>query len=523
VAIEIIISVICGLVLGGLAVFFIKRYQDETKKRSARIEAERIVNKAKSEATKIDKDSKNKAKDFESRARKNVEQEIQKQKMKLKHQESQLERRLKDVDDSFKKQVDEHDKTMQALKDKEDKISVADQQVREMEKKVQANINELKEKLQSVASMTDQEAKKELMKALEEEAKVEASHMIAKIEEQAQEEADKKAKRIVAQAMARYAGEYTSERTVSVLELPNDEMKGKIIGREGRNIRALESLCGVDLIIDDTPEAVVISCFDPIRREVAKRTLEKLMEDGRVHPARIEEVVDKVQSDMNKVLKEDGEKACLELGIPNLHVEILKVLGGLKYRSTHLQNGYVQAMEVGYIAGLLAAEVGANVKLARRAGLLHNIGMGVDHFAEGNFSAVGADFAKRFNEPEIVVEAIRVVHGDERATTLIPMIVQTAYLLSASRPGSRRPNMDNFIQRLHDLESIGNSFEGVVRTFAVQAGREVRVMVEASKVTEEQSAMLTRDIIKKIEREMPYSGTVRVAVIRETRAVEYAR
>jgi ribonuclease Y len=520
---EVIIAIFCGLGLGGMAVFFIKRYQDETKKRSAGIEAERIVNKAKSEATKIEKDSKNKAKDFESRARKNVEQEIQKQKMKLKHQEGQLERRLKDVDDSYKKQTEEHDKSMQNLKDREDKINTADQRLRDMEKKVQGHIVELKDKLQSVASMTDQEAKRELMKALEDDAKIEATHLISKIEAQAIEEADKKARRIVAQAMARYAGEYTSERTVSVLELPSDEMKGKIIGREGRNIRTLESMCGVDLIIDDTPEAVVISCFDPIRREVAKRTLERLMEDGRVHPARIEEVVDKIQSEMNKVLKEDGEKACLELGIPNLHPEILKILGGLKYRSTHLQNAYVQAMEVGYIAGLLAAEVGVNVKLARRAGLLHNIGMGVDHYAEGSFSAVGADFVKRYNEPEIVVEAIRVVHGDEKSNTLIPLIVQTAYLLSSSRPGSRRPNMDNFIQRLHDLESIGNSFEGVVRTFAVQAGREVRVMVEAAKVTEEQSAMLSRDIIKKIEREMPYSGTVKVSVVRETRAVEYAR
>lgn len=521
--VEVIIAALGGLILGSLVVFFIKRYQDETKKRSARIEAERIINKAKSEAVKIDKDSKNKAKDFESRARKNVEIDIQKQKSKLKHQEGQLERRLKEIDESFKKQIDENDKTLLSLKDKEEKINLSDQRVRELEKKVQGHIGELKDKLQNIASMTEQEARRELMKALEDEAKIEAAKSIAKIEEQAKEEAEKKARRITAQAMARYAGEYTSERTVSVLALPSDEMKGKIIGREGRNIRTLESLCGVDIIIDDTPESVVVSCFDPVRREVAKRTLERLMEDGRVHPARIEEVVDKVQSEMNKVIKEDGEKACLELGIPNLHPELLKALGGLKYRSTHLQNAYVQAMEVGYIAGLLAAEMGANVKLARRAGLLHNIGMSVDHNAEGNFAIVGAEFAKKFNEPESVVEAIRCLNGDEKASSLIALIVQTAYALSISRPGSRRPNMENFIQRLLDLESIGNSYEGVVRTFAVQAGREVRVIVEAARVTEEQSTLLTRDIIKKIEREMPYSGTVQVSVIRETRAVEYAR
>ncbi len=521
--VEIIIAALGGLTLGAFVVFFIKRYQDETKKRSAGIESERIINKAKSDAAKIEKESKNKAKDFETRARKNVEQEIQKQKSKLKQQEGQLERKLKDVEDHYKKQVDEHEKTLQGLKEKDEKLNQSDLKLKDQERKILSHIEELKQKLQNVASMTEQEAKKELMRAIEDEAKAESVKIISKIEEQARIEADKKARRITAQAMARYAGEYTSERTVSVLELPSDEMKGKIIGREGRNIRTLESLCGVDIIIDDTPESVVVSSFDPIRREVAKRTLEKLMEDGRVHPARIEEVVDKVQVEMNKVIREDGEKACVELGIPNLHVELLKAVGSLKYRSTHLQNAYVQAMEVGYISGLLASEMGANIKLARRAGLLHNVGLAVDHSTEGNFCSVGAEFAKKFNEPEVVVESIRCVLGEEKTQGLIPLIVQTAYLLSTSRPGSRRPNMENFIQRMFDLESIGNSFEGVVKTFAVQAGREVKVLVEAAKVTEDQSLLLTRDIIKKIEREMPYSGAVQVSVIRETRSVEYAR
>ncbi|MEY4616419.1 MAG: hypothetical protein RJB66_1379 [Pseudomonadota bacterium] len=521
--IEVIIAAVCGLAFGGLVVFLVKRYQDETKKRSARIEAERIINKAKSEAAKIDKDSKNKAKDFETRARKSVESEIQKQKLKIKNQESQLERKLKDMDDQKKKQVDDHEKTMGVLKEKEDKLNVADARLREMEKKVQTHIDDLKQKLQSVASMTDQEAKRELMLALEDQAKQDAAKILAKIEDEAREEADRRAKRLIAQAMARYAGEYTSERTVSVVALPNDEMKGKIIGREGRNIRTIESVCGVDLIIDDTPESVVISCFDPLRREVARRTLEKLIEDGRVHPARIEEMADKVRGEMNKIIREDGEKACLELGIANLHPEILKALGSLKYRSVHLQNAYQQALEVGYIAGLIAAEFGANVKMARRAGLLHNIGLGVDHHAEGHVSQVGADFAKKHNEPEVVVQAIRGTQTDDKNIGLIVGIVQTAYALSTLRSGARRPNMDNFIQRLEDLESIGNGFEGVVRTFAVQAGREVRVMVEAAKVTDEQAIMLSRDITRKIEREMPYTGAVRVTVIRETRAVEYAR
>lgn len=521
--IEVIIATVCGLGLGGLVVFLVKRYQDETKKRSAKIEAERIINKAKSEAAKIDKESKNKAKDFEARARKGLEAEVQKQKLKLKNQESQLERKLKDLDDQKKKQIDEHDKTINQLKEKEEKVNQADIRLKDMEKKVQGNIDELKQKLQAVASMTDQEAKRELMLALEDQAKLDAAKMIAKLEEEAREEAERRSKRLIAQAMARYAGEYTSERTVSVVALPSDEMKGKIIGREGRNIRTIESVCGVDLIIDDTPESVVISCFDPLRREVARRTLEKLIEDGRVHPARIEEMAEKVRNEMSKVIREDGEKACVELGIANLHPEIMKALGAMKYRSTHLQNAYQQALEVGYIAGLIAAELGGNVKMARRAGLLHNIGLGVDHHAEGHFAVVGADFAKKHNEPEVVVQAIRSIQGDDKNPGLIAAIVQTAYALSTLRTGARRPNMDNFIQRLEDLESIGNGFEGVVRTFAVQAGREVRVMAESSKITDEQAVMLTRDITRKIEREMPYTGAVRVTVIRETRAVEFAR
>lgn len=521
--IEVVIAAVCGLGLGGLVVFLVKRYQDETKKRSARIEAERIINKAKSESAKIEKDSKNRAKDFETRARKSVEADVQKQKLKLKNQESQLERKLKDLDEQKKKQVEDYEKSLNVIKEKEEKLNIADGRLREMEKKVQNHIDELKQKLHAVASMTDQEAKRELMLALEDQAKQEAAKTINKIEEEAREEADRRAKRLIAQAMARYAGEYTSERTVSVVALPNDEMKGKIIGREGRNIRTIESVCGVDLIIDDTPESVVISCFDPLRREIARRTLEKLIEDGRVHPARIEEMADKVRNEMNKVIREDGERACVELGIANFHPEIVKAVGSLKYRSVHLQNAYQQALEVGYIAGLIAAEIGANVKLARRAGLLHNIGLAVDHHAEGHFSVVGADFAKKHNEPDVVVQAIRSLQGDDRNPSLISGIVQTAYALATLRTGARRPNMDNFIQRLEDLESIGNSFEGVVRTFAVQAGREVRVMVEASKVTDELAIILTRDITHKIEREMPYTGAVKVSVIRETRAVEYAR
>lgn len=520
---EIVIAAIVSFVLGSLIVFFVKKIQDENKKKSARAEAERIVNRAKSEAAKIDKDSKNRAKDFESRARKNVEVDIQKQKSKLKNQEGQLERRLKEIDDQLKQKLEENERFTNTLKDREEKIAIAEHRIKDLEKKTEGEMEEVRQKLSSVASMTPEEAKRELFSAVEEAAKLAAAKRVDEVEKQAEAESQTRAKRILSMALARFAGEYTSERTVSVLSLPSDEMKGKIIGREGRNIRTLEAHCGVDLIVDDTPEAVVISGFDPVRRELAKRTLEKLMEDGRVHPARIEEVVEKMRVELNKSIKEDGEKALVELGITNLHPEIVKVLGSLRYRHSHTQNLLNHSMEVAYLAGLMASEVGANVKIARRAGLLHDIGKGIDHTVEGNHAIVGAEFAKKYNESEAVCHAIRAHHNDEQPNSMIAHIVQAANILSNSRPGARRPGMDNFINRLADLESIGNSFDGVLKTFAVQAGREVRVIVEASKVTDDQTLMLARDITRKIEREMPHLGQVKVAVLRETRSVEMAR
>jgi len=520
---EVVISVILGLIVGGVVIFYVKRMQDEAQKKSARIEADKIVNRAKSEASKIDKDSKTRAKDFETRARKNVEVDIQKQKSKLKNQESQLERRLKEVDEQLKLKLDENDRFVLGLKDREEKIAIAEHRVKDLEKKAEQQAEEIRQKMGSVANMTADEAKRELFLAMEESAKLAASKRIDEIEKQAEAEATTRSKRVLAVALARFAGEYTSERTVSVLSLPSDEMKGKIIGREGRNIRTLEALCGVDLIVDDTPEAVVISGFDPVRRELAKRTLEKLMEDGRVHPARIEEVVEKMRAELTKSIKEEGEKLVVELGITNLHPEIIKVLGSLKYRHSHTQNLLNHSMEVAHLAGIMAAEAGANVKLARRAGLLHDIGKGIDHTVEGHHAIVGADFAKKFGETEAVCHAIRAHHNDEQPNSMIAHIVQAANVLSNSRPGARRPGMDNFINRLQDLESIGNSFDGVLKTFAVQAGKEVRVIVEASKVTDDQTLMLSRDVARKIEREMPNLGQVKVAVVRETRSVEMAR
>jgi ribonuclease Y len=520
---ELVIAAVVGLLLGGIGTYIVKKIQDESKKKSARIEADKIVNRAKSEAAKIKKDSETRAKDFEVRARKNVETDIHKQKNQLKNKESQLERRLKEIDDQFKAKLEENDRYLNSLKDREEKVAISENRIKDLEKKGENQIVELKQKLESVASMTTEEAKRQLLTALEDEAKAEASKKISQIEEDAQKESDKRAKRILSVALSRFASEYTSERTVSVLALPSDEMKGKIIGREGRNIRTLEALCGVDLIVDDTPEAVVISGFDPVRRELAKRTIEKLMEDGRVHPARIEEVVEKQRNELMKSVKEEGERVVVELGIPNMHPELVKLIGSLKFRSTHAQNLLNHSLEVAYLAGLMAGELGVNVKTARRAGILHSIGRAIEHTAEGSYAYVGAEWAKKYGESEDVCHAIRSHNDEEKPHSVLAWIVHAANILSTARPGARRPQMDNYIHRLEDLESIGNSFDGVLKTFALQAGKDIRVLVESAKVTDDLASMLSRDIARKIEREIPNAGQVKVTVVRETRSVEHAR
>ena len=520
---DVVLFVLVGGLLGAFVVFAYKRIQDQNTKKTAHSEADKIINKAKSESMKIKKDSETKAKDFELKARKNIETEINKQKVTLKNKETQLERRLKEIEDQNKQKLDENERFANQLKDREEKIYIGETRLKESEKSTQEQTHFLQKKLENIAQMSQDQAKRELFQVLEETAKAEASKRIAEIEEEAVKESDKKCRNIVARAMARFASEYTSERTVSVMSLTSDEMKGKIIGREGRNIRTLESMCGVDLIVDDTPETIVISGFDPIRRELARRTIDKLMEDGRVHPARIEEVVEKQKSELTKSMKEEGDKVVAELGIGSLHAELTKMIGSLKYRSTHAQNALNHSLEVAHIAGLLAAEIGSNVKIAKRAGLLHDIGLAADHTFEGNHAFVGADLAKKYGESEEICNAIRSHHEDEKPSSSIAWIVHAANVLSNSRPGARRNQMDNFINRLKDLESIANSFDGVIKAVALQAGREVRVLVESSRVTDDQSSMLARDIVKKIEREMAYAGQVKVTVVRESRSVEMAR
>ncbi len=518
-----ILLAIIGLFVGAFGAIYFKRMRDEKTKKGADDEAERILGKARGEASRIDRDSKQRSKDFETRARKTAESEIQKQKQKHTQEEKQLQDKEAKLEKEMHSKEAELEARLHEIAARDEKVKIAEKRIAELELEAQKKQEELKSKIESASGLSAAEAKKEMIDALTQDARNEAAKRAIEIEEEANVEAEAKAKRIIAMALARFAGENTSERTVSVINLPNEEMKGKIIGREGRNIRALEAACGVDLIVDETPEAVVISSFDPVRREVARKALEKLMEDGRVHPARIEEVIEKVKKEIFKIMKEDGEKAVFELGLPGIHPEIVKVLGSLKYRQTVTQNVLQHSTEVGFLAGMMAAELGVDVKRAQRAGLLHDIGKGIDHTVEGSHAVVGADFLKRYGETDAVCHAVRAHHDDEKPNSILAFLVAAANVLSNSRPGARRASMDSYIRRMEDMESIGNSFDGVIRTFAVQTGKELRVLVESSRVTDEQASMLAYDIARKIERELSYPGQVKVSVVREVRVIEHAR
>jgi ribonucrease Y len=518
-----VVALIVGSAAGAGGLFFYNKFLRNKKIRTAKAEADQLLANAKAEAARIDRESKNRARDFETKARKTVEQDLTRQKQSVQNQERSFKDKERNLDQQFQKDKREIENKLGEIKQREEKVKIAEGKIKESEEKAVSDLDQLREKLASVSSLSAEEAKRQLISTVEREAKTDASRLAIAIEAEAKEEAEKKAKRIISMAISRYAGEYVAERTVSVVDLPSEEMKGKIIGREGRNIRALETACGVDLIIDETPEAVVISGFDPVRREVARRSLEKLMEDGRIHPGKIEEIVDKIKADLFRSIQADGEKACLELGVTGVNVEIQKLLGSLKYRTSYTQNNYTHSIECGFLAGLMAAELGADVQVARRCGLLHDIGKALDHSIEGSHAVIGAEFAKKHGESAQVVHAIASHHEDEKPNTVYAFLTQAADALSGARPGARRQMMETYVKRLEDLESIANSFDGVVRTFAIQAGRELRVLVEGSKVTDEQSLMLSRDIARKIEREMNYPGQIKVTVIRETRAVEHAR
>lgn len=518
-----LLTALVGFIVGAAGMLIYKRTIDEKTKKGAEAEAERLLSKARSDAQRIDRDAKQRAKDFETRAKKNAENEIQKQRQKLTQEEKSLKDKESKLDKEFQGKEGELDSRLQEIAARDEKVKIAEKRMADLEVEAQRKQSELQARIEAVSGLSAAEAKKEMIDALTGDVRNEAAKRAIEIEEEAKADAEARGKRIIAMAVARFASEYTSERTVSVINLPNEEMKGKIIGREGRNIRALEAACGVDLIVDETPEAVVISSFDPVRREVARKALEKLMEDGRVHPARIEEVIEKVKKEIFKIMKEDGDKAVFELGLAGIHPEIVKVLGSLKYRHTLTQPVLAHSIEVGFLAGMMAGELGVDVKRARRAGLLHDIGKGLDHTIEGSHAVVGAEFLKKYGEAEQVCHAVRAHHDDEKPNSVLAFLVQAANVISNSRPGARRQSMDSYIRRMEDMESIGNSFDGVVRTFAVQTGKELRVLVESSRVTDEQASMLSYDIARKIERELSYPGQVKVTVVREVRVVEHAR
>jgi ribonuclease Y len=514
-----IIFLVLGVVAGGGAGIAYKTMVQKKAASTAKDTADRIIKDAENQAKSVKRESEVNAKEYELKARSAFEKEAQEKQKEM----SALEKRLMQREENLEKKFDMLDEKENNLKRQEQSLVDKKKHADSLEKKHMEMVEEARKALEKTAGITQDEAKKQLITSLTEDAKLEAANTIKLIEDSAKEEADKKSRYIISTAIERMANEFVAEKTVSVVHLPSDEMKGRIIGREGRNIRALEAALGVELIIDDTPEAVVISGFNPIRREVARRVLEKLVQDGRIHPARIEEMVNKMAKEVDASIKEAGDAALLEVGIHNIHPELVKLVGALKYRYSFAQNVLRHSLEVAFLAGMMAAELGLNEKKARRAGILHDIGKAVSHEQEGSHALIGMELAKKYREDAEIVHAIGAHHEDLPQETAFDCIVDAADALSGARPGARREVMETYMKRLEDLERISTSFPGVEKSYAIQAGREIRVMVDAGQINDAKSGIIARDIAKKIEAEMTYPGQIKVTVIRETRAVEVAK
>jgi ribonuclease Y len=517
--------VVMALVAVGLAVVlawlvdYLRRQQAEGQVRATQEAADRVLTEARSEAEAIRKEAELEGKEAIIQSKAEFEQEVREQRREILEAEKRLTARGETLDRRTE-QIDRRDgeskKREQSLKEREQALTTRQGELDQL-------VEQTRSQLEQTAGLTRDEARRQLIQEMVDEARHEAVKHIRLVEQEAREEADRQAKKIVSIAIERLAGEFVAERTVSVVHLPSDDLKGRIIGREGRNIRALEAATGVDLIIDDTPEAVVVSCFNPIRREIAKRSLERLISDGRIHPGRIEEVVRKAEESVEESVREAGQKAILEVGIHGVHPELVKLLGMLQYRYSYAQNVLMHSIEAAFICGAMAAELGLNEKQARRAALLHDIGKALTHEVEGSHAIIGADIARKYGESAKVVNAIAAHHEEVKAETILAPLVDAADALSGARPGARREMLESYVRRLEDLERISNSFKGVEKCFAVQAGREIRIIVQPTVVGDDQATTLAQDVARKIESEMTYPGQIKVTVIREIRASEFAR
>ncbi len=511
IAVAFVLIIVAGIIAFRAGISYRKKIA-EAEIGGAEQEAKKIVSEAAVAAENKKREVLIEAKEEAHKMRIEFDKEMKEQRA----EQQRTERRLQQKEESLDKKVEQLEKKEEALAVKNKQV---DDKLAELDKVHEQQMEELRK----ISGMSQEEAKAQLLNALESEIKHEAAIMAKDIQDKAKEEADKKAREIVAGAIQRCAADHSAETTVSVVNLPNDDMKGRIIGREGRNIRALETLTGVDLIIDDTPEAVILSGFDPVRREIARMTLEKLITDGRIHPARIEETVERCRKEVEAIIKQEGEHATFETGVHGLHPEIVRLIGRLRYRTSYGQNVLKHSIEVAHLAGIMAGELGEDIAMAKRAGLLHDLGKSIDHEVEGSHAVIGADFAKKYKENDIIVHAIAAHHGDVQPTSVIDCLVQAADSISAARPGARRENLETYIKRLEKLEEIANSFNGVEKSFAIQAGREVRIMVKPDVINDESTVLMARDIVKKIESEMEYPGQIKVNVIREVRSVDFAK